>query len=505
MFFFSTYHFVFSVETEVRKLAEEVSTEDDDELQFDRPVRILKIIRDLVKTGNLYNRKSNDAEKKDTSTQTSFEISKDPEIQGSAERLQTEDIQIVKALPKRCDPPRNSDDKKAPFFHTNIRVIPKVRTDFVPILPRPIRSPAKTVAPAPQASISTPENLNEENNVKKSSRPKERQDSVLNQQEQMSANELFDKIELEDLGKKIATAIPVNLEDVNSKNISDIADKYLDDDDLFNNLLEAYSSFNPTSEIESDQEMNTPVTSPTPDDINQVEFNYQNIELPSQENRVLTTDNNENREVKTIGEEEKNDADKLDTLAQLVQNTINVVTEEYDEKDSNTGRNEATKLPTSKEPRVRKQSSKSLKKRKEESNGRLSSFQRQLKSIIGANSSVIQKSSDSSQLDSTPMPNDDNLMMSKFTLLCNEKIVPPKEVSKNVSVPNEAEKPISVNENSKMSPSNQSSRTNRKQGKPKRQRCLHCAACLSEPCGKCLPCRDKVSNGGRGTLKKGCM
>ena len=67
------YSLFFSVEDEIRKLAEEISTEDDDdeeglELKLDRPLRILKIIRGLVKNGDLVNQKRNYTEKKETST-----------------------------------------------------------------------------------------------------------------------------------------------------------------------------------------------------------------------------------------------------------------------------------------------------------------------------------------------------------------------------------------------------------------------------------------------------
>ena len=486
------------MENQIRKLAEEISTEEDEDLQFDRPLRILKIIRDLLKKRDSVSQKKAVAEMTEASTQTQHvEISRATSLnlqKSSSVRINNEDTQSVKVLPKRSGsgPPRSSDGDKAPFFHTNIRVIPKVRTGFVPILPR---SPAKPAAPAPP-----PEETGSEN-IKKSKI----------QEKQMQSNEVFDKIELVDLGKKIATAIPVNLEGVNSTNISAIADKYLDDDDLFNNLLEAYSSFNPTTEIESDQEMNTPVTSPMPDDLSHEEISEQNfVEIEHlSEDEGEATDSNKNQEPK-VTEETKADAERNDTLAQIVQSTISVVTENYEE-DTAPLKNEKESLnlnqPKVKEPRVRKRSSKNLKKRKDD-DAQLNSFQRQLRGIIDINSSVHHSNSGKDKQVSKPKPQlmEDNFIMSKFTFLCNEKINSLSEdkiEDTTNSKLNEEEKQASV-DMSKNDTKNQNSKST-KMKPAKRQRCKRCPACLAEPCGNCPPCRDKVCNGGRGILKKGCM
>lgn len=493
------------METQIRKLAEEISTEEDEDLQFDRPLRILKIIRDLLKKRDSVSQKKSVAETTETSTQTQHvEISRATSFlnlqKSSTVRINNEDTQTVKVPPKRSGsgPPRSSDGDKAPFFHTNIRVIPKVRTGFVPILPR---SPAKPAAPAPPPEETASENTSADKSIKKSK----------TQEKQMQSSEVFDKIELVDLGKKIATAIPVNLDGVNSTNISAIADKYLDDDDLFNNLLEAYSSFNPTTEIESDQEMNTPVTSPMPDDLSHEEISEQNlVEIEnSTGDEGETTDSNKNQEPK-VAEETNQDADRNDTLAQIVQSTISVVTENYEE-DTAPLKNEKESLslnqPKVKEPRVRKRSSKNLKKRKDD-DAQVNSFQRQLRGIIDINSSVHQTNSGKDKQVSKPKPQlmEDNLIMSKFAFLCNEKInIPPEDKIKDTttSKPNEEEKQASVIITNVDTKSQNSKPTKMKPAK--RQRCKKCSACLAEPCGNCPPCRDKVCNGGRGILKKGCM
>ena len=99
---------------------------------------------------------------------------------------------------------------------------------------------------------------------------------------------------------------------------------------------------------------------------------------------------------------------------------------------------------------------------------------------------------------------EDNLIMSKFAFLCNEKINSPSEdiiEDTTNSKPNEEEKQASV-VMSKNDTKNQNSKST-KMKPAKRQRCKKCPACLAEPCGNCPPCRDKVCNGGRGILKKG--
>ena len=150
-------------------------------------------------------------------------------------------------------------------------------------------------------------------NVKKS---KPKQNNSPDDREQSNNVQEIDEIELVDVGKKIATAITAD--GVNSTNISAIADKYLDDEDLFYNLLEAYSSLkNPNTENDSDEEMNTPVTSPLPDDLCQGESGEQNVvepvdegeieenlEEPSPEN-VGETDVNKNKELKSTEETKK--------------------------------------------------------------------------------------------------------------------------------------------------------------------------------------------------------
>merc|ERR1712208_124020 len=39
----------------------------------------------------------------------------------------------------------------------------------------------------------------------------------------------------------------------------------------------------------------------------------------------------------------------------------------------------------------------------------------------------------------------------------------------------------------------------------RRGKCRTCPGCKAPPCNQCRPCRDKKANGGRGTLKKGCI
>ena len=93
--------------------------------------------------------------------------------------------------------------------------------------------------------------------------------------------------------------------------------------------------------------------------------------------------------------------------------------------------------------------------------------------------------------------------MSKFAFLCNEKInLSPKDKVEPDSKTKEEEKQISVEIDNK---DQKSKPIKTKLKPPKRQRCKKCKACLAEPCGNCPPCRDKVCNGGRGILKKGCM
>ena len=582
------------METQIRELAEEISTEDDEDLQFDRPLRILKIIRDLLRKRKSVNQKKCFAETKETSTQTQVEISRisTPSLRyryspsfnftnSSTERNENELTQTITVSPKRSGsgPPRSSNGDKPPFFHSNIRVIPKIRSGFVPILPRsPAKRPAPAPALSPEGEATTPENQPVDKNVKKS---KPKQNNGPDDREQYNVVQEFDEIELVDVGKKIATAIPAD--GVNSTNISAIADKYLDDEDLFYNLLEAYSSLkNPNTENDSDEEMNTPVTSPLPDDFCQGESGEQNLVEPSpidegeiEENlqepspeNVGETDVNKNKDLKSA-EETKQDADRLDTLAQLVQSTINDVTENYDEDTAPSKTESVDNQAQLKEPRGRKRPSKKIERRKD-CDGQLNSFQRQLRGIIDSNGSVNQTISDKKQpiTQCNHEPVEKNPIMSKFASLCNEKIGNSSEdITKQNSKPKEKEKQASVTESSyvtngssksqlsskcnpepaeenlvmakfaflskenmnippenlietiikpkKQAPVTESSNINPKvkiskekssMMKPaKRQRCKKCSACLSEPCGDCAPCRDKPSNGGKGKLKKRCM
>ena len=579
------------METQIREVAEEISTEDDEDLQFDRPLRILKIIRDLLRKRNSVNQKKCFVETKETSTQTQVEISRistaTPSLRyryspsftkSSTERNENEHTQAVTVSPKRSGsgPPRSRNGDKPPFFHSNIRVIPSVRSGFVPILPRsPGYRPAPAPALSPEGEATTPENQPVDKNVKKS---KPKQNNSLDDREQSKNVQEFDEIELVDVGKKIATAIPAD--GVTSTNISAIADKYLDDEDLFYNLLEAYSSLkNPNTENDSDEEMNTPVTSPLPDDLCQGESGEQNVvepspvdegeiegnvEEPSPEN-VGETDVNKNKELKST-EETKKDADRLDTLAQLVQSTINDVTENYDKDTAPSKTESVVNQAQQKERRGRKRPSKKLEKRKD-CDGQLTSFQRQLRGIIDSNGSVNQTISDKNQ----PIPQcnhepvEKNPIMSKFASLCNEQISHSSDdITKQNSKPKEEEKQVSVTESNNVTdgssksqlspkcnpkpveenlvmskfaflskenmsfppenlietiskPKKQSSVTEGSNINPKvqipkvkpsmmkpakRQRCKKCPACLSEPCGDCAPCRDKPSNGGKGKLKK---
>ena len=559
------HNFVFSLETQIRELAEEISTEDDEDLKFDRPLRILKVIRGLLKKRDSVNKKKCAAETKETSTQTQVEASR---ISTTSENVFT---QTDNVSPRRngSGPPRSGNGDKAPFFHSNIRIIPNVRSGFVPILPR---SPAKRPAPAPlqEGEATTPENQPDKN-VKKS---KPQQNNSPDDREQSNVAQEFDEIELVDVGKKIATAIPAD--GVNSTNISAIADKYLDDEDLFYNLLEAYSSLkNPNAENESDEEMNTPVTSPLgPDDLGQGESDEQNLVEPSSMDEGEIEQNieepdpenggdthvNESKEHKS-SEEAKKDAERLDTLAQLVQSTINDVTENYDEDTAPIKiRTESVVSQAQlKEPRGSKRPSKKLERQKD-SDGQLNSFQRQLRGIIGKSGAVNHTISDRNPVPQcNPEPVEKNPIMSKFTSLCNEKIsLPSEHITEQNSKPKEEEKQASVTEGIKIT--NLSSNSNpepleenlmskfaflsnekmnippesEKVSKPKkqasvtgssdinskvqipkvkpsmmkpakRQRCKKCSACLSEPCGDCAPCRDKPSNGGKGKLKKRCM
>ena len=236
------------------------------------------------------------------------------------------------------------------------------------------------------------------------------------------------------------------------------------------------------------------------------EISEQNLQEPSPMDEGEITDSNKNEEPKLV-EEKTKDADKIDTLAQIVQSTISVVTENYEEDASMENVKESSNLNQQlkvKEPRVRKRSSKNLKKRKE-GDVQLNSFQRQLRGIIDINNSVNHTSSKKDQQVSKPknQPTEENLIMSKFAFLCNEKInISPKEKVEPVSKANKEEKQASVNIDSRA----QKLKPTKMKLKPaKRQRCKKCKACLAEPCGNCPPCRDKVCNGGRGILKKGCM
>ena len=465
---------------------------------------------------------------------------------------------------------RNGDnykvDSKVPFFHSNIRVVPS-KKGLVPIKPKPgtVRTigvqessqPTSTESPTTQTTpTSVTETPGTENNFQERLRRQDNAHSTPSQLRERDRkgkpkknpqpqtdeeflNDLLDT-DLKHLGNKIAATIPKN---VDTKNISDIADKYLDNDELFNDLLEVYKGFNPDTELESDDSrVNTPVTSPLPDkdlvdnhagadsdveDNNAMEI----VEIPDAiegEAAEAATDNTKGFDASlstTNIEVPEVESNNMDTLAQLVQDTINVVTEGYNV--SPVGKRSKRKKTT-----VRKRTTKKLKK---DSPANVQSFQRQLKGILHQD-----KINDTQQVDNSSKSEteqaasflnggngdkkEENTIFSKFALLCQENLGDFKDDLDNDPVVSSVANQLDAENNENCDVKSDQVVTENlidynvvhddemvvevlegKSSKSKRQRCKTCTACLAQPCGVCAPCKDKVKNGGRGKLKKGCI
>ena len=215
----------------------------------------------------------------------------------------------------------------------------------------------------------------------------------------------------------------------------------------------------------------------------------------------------------------------MDTLAQLVQDTINVDTEGYIVSPIG-------KRSKRKKTAVRKRITK---KSKKDSPANVQSFQRQLKGILHQDqindTQQVKDSTKSETEQAASFLNDgegdkkeENTIFSKFALLCQENLGDFKDDMDNDPVVSSVDNQLDAENNENCDVKSDQVVTENlvdynvvhddemvvevlegKSSKSRRQRCKTCTACLAKPCGVCAPCKDKVKNGGRGTLKKGCI
>ena len=572
-----------------------MSSNKNENLHFEQPLRILKTVAEIWKSNKSTSAKnaaddarvaSTQTESPSTSTsvsQTSLnlrnfnlplpKVTQNVEVQTSGDieqrkptcTLDRENLPDISPIKIMRSGDKYKVDSKVPFFHSNIRVVP-TKKGLMPIRPKPstVRTigaqessqpPTSTESPNTQTTpTSVTETPGTENNFQERLRRQDNAHSTPSQlrerdrkgkpkknpQPQTDEEFLNDlDTDLKHLGNKIAATIPKN---VDTKNISDIADKYLDNDELFNDLLEVFKGFNPDTELESDDSrVNTPVTSPLPDQ-DLVDNHADGVDSDVEENNAMEIveipDAIEGDAAKAAADNTKGfdaslsttnievpevESNNMDTLAQLVQDTINVVTEGYNV--SPIGKRSKRKKTT-----VRKRTIKKLKK---DSPANVQSFQRQLKGILHQDqvNDTRQVNSKSETEQAASYLNggdgdkkDGNTIFSKFALLCQENLGDFKDDMDNDPVVSSVDNQLDAENNENCDVKSDQVVTENlvdynvvhddemvvevlegKSSKSRRQRCKTCTACLAKPCGVCAPCKDKVKNGGRGTLKKGCI
>ena len=455
-----------------------------------------------------------------------------------------EDISPIRIL-SRSD----KSDKSSPYFHHNIRVVKNLPRGLVPILPKPVskvndnkkisskvvktqNSPPEitdiTETPGTENNFqerlkrnevvhSTPSQLRERDRKGKPKRLQQSDDDFL--------NELLGGV-----GNKIAGIIP---KDVKDKNISDLVDKHLDNDEFFEDLCKVVGAFDPEPESD-DSRVNTPVTSPLPDNDsgeNRMEVDQSVEELPQNEENIVNVEDANNvskgfdasltiTTIEEEPEEEKQDeVNHLDPLAQIVRDTINTVTEPYNNDPKPVQGKSPKKVVTrrGRKPVPRKRPGRKVSApgvtlsvatdQRQKMLGGLSQMKgllKQAQGFSGSNDSVkiVQTEENASE---------SNGLWAKF-LLCNESLGAEDKVKKTDDENNENFQTVDVQilpENIIHDPNvlveviDEGSEGNQK-GKTKRQRCKKCPACQTPNCGICPECKDKIKFGGRGKLKKGC-
>lgn len=468
------------------------------------------------------------------------------------------------ARPISVSPPKTN----VPFFHSNIRVLP--RQGFVPILPKPGSVPVGPPIPVSKKKkgnlkksstagcsliSGTPVSENnfqsrllagENSHSTPSQGVKVKDSRKLKPKKNKDSDEEFLN-ELLGIGDKIASLIPKN---ITAQNISDIADKGLDNPGLMETLLNVLEDLGDAEESEDDSRVNTPVTSPLPDfdsrenistDLNEPDNSGENqdnlveVEASQGFDAELSVTAVENPEEPAMTENVPSSS--IDTLAMIVNNTINTVTEPYiSPSNPNQAPSQSTKTRKRKaSPRHKdnpkkirpyenvgdlEQSPAEISNRKSASPPlNINKFRMQFKSVLG-------QTMESAPRETGPVIADNPVLarlaqMTRQTFDRNLEIIEVKEeedsdltreaseaILEESEVKEEEihitdilpEMDVVVNDQlvEQMFPS--APKGHRKKG----PRCKQCPGCTRPDCGQCKNCKDKIKFGGDGHLKQAC-
>jgi len=468
------------------------------------------------------------------------------------------------ARPRSVSPPKTN----VPFFHSNIRVLP--RQGFVPILPKPGTVPVGPPIPVSKKKkkgnlkksstagcsliSGTPVSENNfqsrllagENSQSTPSQGVKVKDSrKLKPKKNKDSDEEFLN-ELLGIGDKIASLIPKN---ISAQNISDIADKGLDNPGLMENLINVLEDLGDAEESEDDSRVNTPVTSPLPDfdsrenistELNEPhnsdenQDNLEEVEASQGFDAELSVTAVESPEEPARSENVPNS--NIDTLAMIVNNTINTVTEPYiSPSKTNQAPSQSTKTRKRKaSPRHKdnpkkprpvdnvvdvEQTTPEVSMKSATPPLSINKFRMQFKSVLG-------KTIDSAPKETGPVIADNPVLsrlaqMTRQTFDRNLEIIEVKE-EEDTDLTREAseaileesevkeeeihitdilpEMDVVVNEQLVQQMFPCAPKGHRKKG----PRCKQCPGCTRPDCGQCKNCKDKIKFGGDGHLKQAC-
>ena len=517
---------IFSLVNKITELAEGVSSEDSDELQYLPPLKLLSLVAQHLTSAAIsppaMANKLSQTDRTDLKIfqSTESQTNKENETPGEKEAVQT----VSSKSAKNIEPIARGSGS---YFHPNIRVPPPPRPGLQPILPKPKFDSEKPSSQTKGTSKEADTPFNDNNFQERLSRDEiiHSTPSLLRERDRKKSKQSDDEFlnELLNLGQKIVSLLPENVsaENIPSKaDIADIAKEGAYDEGIMTDFLNMFgesSGRDDTRETSEDVDsrVNTPVTSPVPDFKEGVDPPA--ITEPEEILEVLPVADDE-----VPGDQSKGfdaslsvthvDSNVMDILGRVVNETINVVTRPIIKQ--NFTASAPAEPPVTKNKRKRKTPkigqigqdvSKKVKKQED-----VTDFRRKFRGVV---SSVEGPSPPQEEKVTVPKENTDRKTEDLIFSLSSDILYSMRNGDNKPEIDAARERHISSEDINIIADPDFDKNivvvVEEEGAKPedskRRGRCLNCPGCKAPPCNQCRPCKDKKVNGGPGTLKKGCI